>query len=464
MLYVLLAALVCVRGTFLNYSSAHFLFTVQISLRNATLLDFNVYLNDNIPLKVALFGTQNAFSTLEDYNNLFCQVLQGYSKIAYFGTVFVSYSLPGINPVNYTLSSLSNDVLIHPFSNNAEFRKVLLTIWGIVSNEIVTALFPCYDNIANENILLVAGIPNWVPLGIGSILKTFASLKSVHANTKFKNLNGYLLGNYSSIIEADQLVDARDVHVFGSHIIELNAYRLVVLRDEEPLIPADSVLYHRNNSIFTSNFGLLDNKHVKFIQSTSANVDALLDCSVIPDAIVQRILHGVRQIRFRASIVALAESILGDAGGGAGALGVSIRSFQAPHEVGDSALHNETVLHEVVQTNAQQYSAAQYQAHIRRVLSLRPVTAVILAYDNPDLLVPQHAAFVADLRRSGVTVIEFDGYLRPHGFHLREHSLEKAAVELLVLARTSHLLGNKDSTFLDMVYWLGECRQEVFGV
>ena len=438
----------------------HFLFSLEI-YANSDSFDFDVYLSDNIPLKVNLVCNQRYINTSE-CNLILSRVLQGYSKIAYFGTVFVSYFAPGAQGVNYTLSTLPTDIATYPLPSIRETRKVLLSMWDIVSNEIITAICPCYDNIANNNILLVVGLPNWVPLGIGSILKTFVSLKSIHANTKLMNLDGYVLGNYSSIIEDEQIVNIQDKRKYSSHMIEVNAYRLVILRDEEPLIPNDSILYNRNNSIFTSNFGLIDNKQVKFIQSTAANIDALLDCTVIPDTIVHRILRGVRQIKFKSNIMNIVDGIFESVIGRS--LGVSIRSFQALHEVGNQTLHNHTVLHEVVQSNAQQYSLSKYQSMIRDIIQLHSIQTVILAYDNPELLIPQYISFISELRSLGVIVIEFERYLKPYQFHLLSHSLEKAAIELITLSRTNYLIGNKDSTFLDMVYWLGECKQVVFGI
>ena len=181
-----------------------------------------IYMNDNVPLKVVLFCNKMSLMSMEDQNSVFAEVLQAFNRFSYLGTIYVAYSPSDGGPaVYYRLSELISNLITHPLQNDIQVREILYLLWGYVNEQLRKVFRPAVAAITNPNVLFVTGIPNWVPLGIGSILKTYASLKSIHPNTKIRNLPGYILGNYSSILEDSEIVSSEDDRIYtGQHIIE----------------------------------------------------------------------------------------------------------------------------------------------------------------------------------------------------------------------------------------------------
>lgn len=140
---------------------------------------------------------------------------------------------------------------------------------------------------------------------------------------------------------------------------------------------------------------------------------------------------------------------------------MSVRSYAAAHERGFAQLDDSAQL---------RYSPRLYQQAVERLLRQPtspgpgpPFRSLLLAFDSPELL-PEFEPWLDELRRDHpqLQVFLFSDFDRPGALPL--HGLEKAAVELLALSKTTHLCGYMGSSFLNAVFLFGEFRQTVFNI
>jgi hypothetical protein len=189
----------------------------------------------------------------------------------------------------------------------------------------------------------------------------------------------------------------------------------------------------RFNKFFASNSDL------KYYFS-AFNVDEYFNRSLIPSAMVKRVLTSIRKIKFNQKLVDAANNISDSLIHPS--LGVSIRSWSANHEGINNISHLT-------------YSQESYEEIISHIVlhntGLLRVESVLVAFDNPDLIY----FYKPFLDALPATVIYFN-----HGVDITP--IEKGFIELLALSKTTFLIGDSRSTFIRAVYWMGECRQRVF--
>ena len=312
-----------------------------------------------------------------------------------------------------------------------------------------------FDNgimyVQNENLQFRVHVPNQIALGIGTILKVLATCLSIHNNSKVQNLEGYILGgNYSSVLDARHIVQPWDDDSHSPHeLVQVFSYRLLVLRSEMQFIPPTSVL--REYSEYAS-YGYVADPTLRTVFEPMVFIDHLFDCSVIPPELVDRIMTGIRRIQLHPRV--LAESALLTSRLIEPSLGISVRSFRAPHEVGSSVFDEHRYSNVSIKFD---YQGELYKRIVLEAVQQRGVRSVMIAFDNPEYLYPDYEQFLNHLYHMyGVRVI----MLSPSVY--RDDLLLKAAVELVSLSRTRILTGTRNSTFLDMTYWFGECKQSVY--
>jgi len=95
---------------------------------------------------------------------------------------------------------------------------------------------------------------------------------------------------------------------------------------------------------------------------------------------------------------------------------------------------------------------------ITKIVYKYNIKTILIAFDNPILIYPEYEKYLNNLIiTTGVSVLLF-----PHHYRTDiSFELEKATTELLGLSKTDHLIGTRGSAFLDMCYWLSECKQNV---
>jgi hypothetical protein len=99
-----------------------------------------------------------------------------------------------------------------------------------------------------------------------------------------------------------------------------------------------------------------------------------------------------------------------------------------------------------------------YKRHISHLVEKHSIQSILIAFDN-FLLVDQFKPFLLSLNVSSVNILDATFYASQTSIKSR---LEKACVEMLSLAKTSHLLGNFKSTFLQSIYLFSEFHQVAY--
>jgi hypothetical protein len=297
-------------------------------------------------------------------------------------------------------------------------------------------------------IFLVNFNPSYPPIGIGNALKEFISALSIHENTKIESHDGSKdWKQYANILDPVHIYNPNDSSVkldIDDRTGIVNSWRWLLLRDEERFFNQSSPCRRAELHAFglpgRMRRGFVDSANLAPLYSTDVAIDFVYDRASLPSDVVRRILRGVRSVRFLPHILSqvndVTDSLIHPA------VSVSVRSWAAAHEKNEAPIRRK-------------YDPEAYMRLIRDTVVEYGMKSVLIAFDNPELLRGQFSSFLDDLKAStGVQVFFFDF---PQGTHM----LEKAAVEMLSLGKTAVLIGDPISTFLELVYWFGECRQIV---
>lgn len=432
----------------------------SLTTNENNLLGCSIYLQDN-PV-VVLAGCLERFSLLSAEH---VDAVQTWAALQFLGEYkyFNSSSTESISNVHVLYGSEESGSTNATFflGNPAEVRATIVSILDADTRQLVSEFLFKYlaetiGTIFSEglsvqskaDVQIRVDVPEYIPLGIGSMLKAFVTVVSVHNNVKIGNLHDYILGNYSEILDPS-LVSTTDAYEEGFNVIPTFSYRLLVLKAEEHFFPVDSVFFNRSE--WTS-CGVMSNVCIQTWYNPLYFIDQVYNCSAIPAPVVERLLLGFKRVQFLPDILAAVKNhtkLLVEP-----SLGVSVRSFTAPHEMGDNVTVHHRNIEYSIENYGLMYSARAYMVEIERVVKEHGIRSLIVAYDNPGLLEQQFAVFIDRLEKAtSVQVLRFDNTVT-----LNERPLKKAAVEMLVLSQTTHLIGNRGSTFLDATYWFGECN------
>lgn len=443
-------------------------------IKNLPVSNITVYLNDNIPYKVLQICNKYRWNIVE-YNNLLITIIYHISQLDDFGAmtiscpVYVYDSSFEVGTVIFVAAGGVNDIRIFAKEyreakrNEEGLHAILLEFCRIISHHMTSHDRAIFEYLSNENVQYVVQVPSYYPLGVGSMVKMFVTMLSVHENTKISNVDGYLLGNYSKVLDSSQIYNASDAN---SYVIEtLHAFRLLLFKFEEDMVPVDSVLFSVNHAYM----GVPDNIPLRSALSRTAYIDHLFNCSLIPAQVVSRIQKGIKRLKFKHEIVEEVEHLFQKPGRDGRSirergrsLGVSVRTFTAKHEFGEHVFNpNPTLLHTVNSFANNFYNDTapeRYKTLISDLVRRYHIRTILIAFDNPLLIYPEYESFLQQLSvERNVEVVLF-----PHHYRTDiSFELEKATLEMLGLSKTDYLLGTRGSTFLDMVYWLSECKQVV---
>lgn len=150
----------------------------------------------------------------------------------------------------------------------------------------------------------------------------------------------------------------------------------------------------------------------------------------IPKAIQERILLAQGWIPWKPSIKQILDSIplLHRV------IGVSVRTWKAPHDNCALAAHR-----------ARGYNPQKYLDVIKKFEN--KVEAIFFSFDNPE----------AEKDFSSVTIprLTFPEAERQHS------PLMQAAIKSQILGNCGLIVGDKDSTFIEVAWWMGNCRSDV---
>ena len=253
--------------------------------------------------------------------------------------------------------------------------------------------------------------------GIGNVMKGFLSGFSIYPNTKIECNPDYSLGQYDTVLDSKHIYAAGPYQPFYT-------CRLLVLRSEEDDQPTIE-----NEFPYTNGCG---NPMLNHNFSTTKLIDWNYDPAKIHPRIRHRILSAIDRIQFRPFVLEQVQSYTSQFGSGK-TLGVSVRTWTAPHEKSIDRPYSFDVYKDVICSN------------------LEDVSTVVLSVDNLDVL-PEYLKLL-----SNVHVI----VLTPTG---TENPTQYAFIKMLTLAHCNVFIGNRISTFTELVFWFSHHKTKVVTV
>ena len=277
-----------------------------------------------------------------------------------------------------------------------------------------------------EKILFKVHIPR--EAGVGNTLKGFISGLSVHWNTKIECNYSSILGNFDTVLEKEHIFDSR-VHSLKYQIEPFSSCRWLVLKNEESLQP--DLPYEYSNYMDVD----LNNPKFKYLFSTQSMIDHNYDVSKIHVQVKTRFLNTIKQIRFKNVLLEEVEKYSFDY---ENTLGISVRTWTASHEF----------------NIRRKYDFNTYQTIITNVIEQSPnIHTVFISLDN-DNVKSQYQTFLNE-KYPNLKVIFYE---EKEGFNHLQHVM----IKMLALTKCKYFICNRISTFSELVFWFGECKQTVF--
>lgn len=243
-------------------------------------------------------------------------------------------------------------------------------------------------------------------------MKGFLSALSVNPETKIECNPDYTLGKY------DTVLDSR--HIYQGGVYEpFYTCRLLVLRDEE-----DEQENIYNEFQYTNGCG---NSNLNHHYSFTKLIDWNYDVSRISAQVKHRILRTIDSLHFQPHILKAVDEYVSQFHTGK-TLGISVRTWKAKHE----------------QNIDRPYDFQTYANAIRH--HLQSVSTVVLSVDNEDVL----QEYLDLLQDKHVIVLRHN-----------DNETQTAFIKMLTLAKCDIFVGNRISTFSELVFWFSRCNIQV---
>lgn len=249
--------------------------------------------------------------------------------------------------------------------------------------------------------------------GIGNVMKGFISALSVHPTT-IECAPEYSLGQYDTVLDPSHIYTGGPREPFYT-------CRLLVLKSEE-----EEQGTIENEFWYTNGGG---NPALNHYFSMTRRIDWNYDPTKLSDAVRTRILSTIEKIRFLPHILDRVAECIAPVRPGY-VLGISVRTWTAAHE----------------RDVNRPYSFDTYMEAIRPHLA--SVTTIVLSVDNEQVL-PQYLEALAPHHVVVLSKSE------------RDNDTQHSFIKMLALASCDAFIGNRISTFSELVFWFSRCKIRV---
>jgi hypothetical protein len=260
--------------------------------------------------------------------------------------------------------------------------------------------------------------------GIGNVMKSFITAYSVNEYTTIDCNRDFVFGNY------DTVLDPRHIYVYNdADTVEfMYTSRLLVLKDEED---EQQHIFSEENAEVNGCGNNNCNHHYSFRRLIDYNYRPELLC----DKLKERIWRTIDNITFHPTIL--------NALGGNGkhltsnSLAISVRTWTSFHE---------TNIH-------RPYSVETYKEMISRVLTSYPeIDKIVLSLDN-DSVKQEYIDLISKMTSVPIFVLSQSDDINP---------LQFAIIKMLTLSKCKYFIGNRISTFSELVFWFSKCNIQCF--
>jgi hypothetical protein len=264
-------------------------------------------------------------------------------------------------------------------------------------------------------------------IGLGNYLKGFVTMLSIAESPEQMKIvsSDDMNCDYHNILDACHVIRACDLSPKYARFFNCG---LMVLADETDQLNIP-------NEYNTHHFEFVP-PHLRHLFGCKASIDLCYDPSLISPRVYDRIMDVLRRrLRLKASIVREADEFMA---GKDNALGVSVRSWTAPHEHGVHRPYDRNVyLDKLVQT-------------LRQFPDIRDV---VISCDND-----QEVAVYEDFLRMHFPSVELHTTKARSELTYLQHGM----VKMLILSRCKYFICNRISTFSEMVFWYSGMKQRIF--
>lgn len=262
-------------------------------------------------------------------------------------------------------------------------------------------------------------------IGLGNSLKGFISLLSVFDNVKLECNDNYIYGRFNKIL-TDKFIYNGDTNDTNT-IIKTGSWRWLIQLSEVNIQP-----------LLKNEFSWIDCdiKNDEFLNkyfSINNHIDCYYEPSLIAESIRERILKTINKLEYvpeiKTNILEYSNKINFD-----NSLGISVRTWKASHE-----------------TNINRsYSFDEYKNAIKNVISENNIDNVIISIDNDEYL-DNYINLFSSLNIN-CTILQNNNNLDDIQFVL---------IKILILSKCNYLIGNRISTFTELVFWFSNLNIKV---
>lgn len=260
--------------------------------------------------------------------------------------------------------------------------------------------------------------------GIGNVLKSFITAYSVNEYTTIECNPDFVFGNY------DTVLDPRHIYIPNENVVSEFMYtsRLLVLKNEED--EQQHIFCDENAEV-----NGCGNNNCNYHYSFCCLIDYNYRPEVLCSKIKERIGRTIDNIRFHPTVVEMSKKMEGELG--SHTLAISVRTWSSFHETNI----NRT------------YSTETYKDAISQVLTSHPeIDKIILSLDNHSVE-REYIEYISSISNVLVTVLYQSDDINP---------LQHAIIKMLTLSKCQYFIGNRISTFSELVFWFSKCRIQCF--
>lgn len=262
-------------------------------------------------------------------------------------------------------------------------------------------------------------------LGIGNILKCLISALSVNDDTVIECYDDYIYGQYDTILD-DKFIYRGQT---DKQLEIIYTCRLLILKNEENLqkdLP--------NEEWF---LGGLNNPKFHYLFSFSKRIDWYYDTNLIDTNIKNRIFQSIDKIIFKPIIYDIVNQTSNKFKNDK-TLGISIRTWKGIHEISINRLYNfETYIHK-----------------IEEILNIhKEINMIVLSIDNLEFI----NKYIEYFKNRNIEYIILE---KSSDINDIQFAISKG----LILSKCNYFIGNRSSTFTELVFWFSKHSIKVYTV
>ncbi len=265
--------------------------------------------------------------------------------------------------------------------------------------------------------------------GIGNIFKSFITAYSCNPNSRIECNPNYALGVYNTVLAPQHIYDVETEDYTGKEIAYMYTSRLLVLDGEDN--EQQHIFMPENHEV-----NGCGNLKYNYLYSFKCLIDYNYDNNRVCERVRQRILNTIHNIEFLPDITERVERNH-CMFAGLNILGISVRTWKCFHERGIQ----------------RPYNSLEYKNMIKNVVNNCGIQGFVVSFDNHNVET-EYMDFLSNYDLPMWILRKEDGV----------NELQHCVIKMLTLSKCNYFIGNRISTFSELVYWFSDCNVKCFNV